>query len=186
MNLWLWYKFLLLISISELSFTVSFLYFLRTNKLVRPTSRFCLVESFGCSGYSGLSSYSKRFIMSEPVTPSNVYSYIEKIPKPIIPHQILSESDVKERLIIVGDVHGCLDELKELIEKCNYDPQTTSVVILGDLVNKGPYSAEVIQYVRQSGFYCIRGNHDDSALCYALKLSVPKPHYLLYLDKLSE
>ena len=38
------------------------------------------------------------------------------------------------------------------------------MVLVGDLVNKGPSSLECVQFARQSGFYCVRGNHDDSCL----------------------
>ena len=47
---------------------------------------------------------------------------------------------------IVGDVHGCLEELQEL---CALLPDTTVIVLVGDLVHKGRFSAEVVQYVRQ-------------------------------------
>lgn len=35
---------------------------------------------------------------------------------------------------------------------------------MGDLVNKGPKSAETVRFAREHGFYAVRGNHDDSAL----------------------
>ena len=70
----------------------------------------------------------------------------------------------RARTIIIGDVHGCLDELQELLAKCEYNPDTTRVVLVGDLVNKGPKSAECVRYVREQGFACVRGNHDDVAL----------------------
>ena len=68
------------------------------------------------------------------------------------------------RTILVGDVHGCLDELKSLLQACGFDASTDHVVLVGDLVNKGPHSAETVAYARESGFACVRGNHDDAAL----------------------
>jgi hypothetical protein len=70
----------------------------------------------------------------------------------------------RPRTIVVGDVHGCLAELKALLLACEYDPATTRVVLVGDLVNKGPHSVETLRYVRSSGFASVRGNHDDAAL----------------------
>lgn len=76
----------------------------------------------------------------------------------------------RERVIIVGDVHGCLDELLELLQKCDYDKQRDELVLVGDLVNKGPKSVEVVQHVRKNNILCVRGNHDDAALCAALRI----------------
>ena len=72
------------------------------------------------------------------------------------------------RTFIIGDVHGCLDELGALVEKLS--PKTGDVfVFLGDLVDKGPYSLEVVRYVRNlmerfPGSVCIAGNHEEKAI----------------------
>ena len=42
-------------------------------------------------------------------------------------------SDPKERVIIVGDVHGCLDELNALLGACDYTEQRDTVILVGDL-----------------------------------------------------
>lgn len=79
-------------------------------------------------------------------------------------HVVLDRESLRENVCIVGDVHGCLDELKDLLEKV-YEMKgqaKTSVIFSGDLVNKGPYSAEVVAYARSlESSYCVRGNHDD-------------------------
>ena len=77
------------------------------------------------------------------------------------------------KIFIIGDVHGCLDELKSLVAKASNDRNGgmlfRSVVLVGDLCNKGPYSSQVIQYVREQPYwYSIRGNHDNAALEAAL------------------
>ena len=79
-------------------------------------------------------------------------------------HVTLSPDPKRQRTIIVGDVHGCLDELRELLTECEYDEHSCRVVLVGDLVNKGPFSAETVAFARTSGFACVRGNHDDAAL----------------------
>ena len=43
---------------------------------------------------------------------------------------------VTENVVFVGDVHGCHDELKELVDE--WVPKGTSIICVGDLVNKGP------------------------------------------------
>ncbi|KAL7575892.1 hypothetical protein ACA910_003204 [Epithemia clementina (nom. ined.)] len=63
------------------------------------------------------------------------------------------------RVIAIGDVHGCIDELKDLLRKCDYRPGDL-VVFLGDLVCKGPDSTSVVQMAREIGALGVRGNHD--------------------------
>ena len=95
-------------------------------------------------------------------------------PIPAVPHMQLQRRHLLERVIIVGDIHGCLEEFKMLLNKCKYDPNTSSVVLVGDLVNKGPYSAEVVKYARSIGAYSVKGNHDDVMLSYAMKAKMDK------------
>ena len=107
------------------------------------------------------------------------FSKHSNIPSPTIIHDNLQRLIPKEnqtvnnKFLIIGDVHGCLEELKLLVEKAtkehNNGNQFTAVVLLGDLCNKGPHSASTIQYVRQQpNWYSIRGNHDDRSLLAAL------------------
>lgn len=73
-------------------------------------------------------------------------------------------ADLKKRLVIVGDVHGCLDELQALMKKVDYDPQTTSVVMVGDLMVKGPKNIETLRWIRSQNIMSVRGNHEDNIL----------------------
>ncbi|KAL1512130.1 hypothetical protein AB1Y20_005398 [Prymnesium parvum] len=79
-------------------------------------------------------------------------------------HATLSADPRCIRTIVIGDVHGCLLELKQLLTQCEYRAERDCVVLVGDLVNKGPLSAEVVSFVREQGFFCVRGNHDETAL----------------------
>jgi len=65
----------------------------------------------------------------------------------------------RPRVIAIGDVHGCLDELQMLLRRCDYRPGDL-VVFLGDLVSKGPDSLSVVQMAREIGAIGVRGNHD--------------------------
>ncbi len=67
------------------------------------------------------------------------------------------------RTVIVGDVHGCLDELLALVERCG-DPRDTRYVLVGDLVAKGPDSRGVVAWARTSGAEAVLGNHDAAVL----------------------
>jgi len=67
------------------------------------------------------------------------------------------------RTLIIGDVHGCLDELQALLARCGRAPEDR-VVLVGDLVAKGPDSAGVVRWARESGFAAVLGNHDAHVL----------------------
>ena len=63
------------------------------------------------------------------------------------------------KVIAIGDVHGCIEELQDLLRECNYHPGDL-IVFLGDLVSKGPDSISVVQMAREIGAIGVRGNHD--------------------------
>ncbi|KAF5685571.1 bis(5' nucleosyl)-tetraphosphatase symmetrical [Fusarium circinatum] len=69
------------------------------------------------------------------------------------------------RLIILGDVHGHLPELKKLLEKVAYSKSNgDKLIFVGDLVNKGPDSPGVVQLAIELGASAIRGNNEDRVL----------------------
>ncbi len=70
-----------------------------------------------------------------------------------------------QRTIIVGDVHGCADELQLLLRRCGY-AKGDRVVLAGDLVAKGPDSHAVVQFARENGVLAVLGNHDAFALAH--------------------
>ena len=72
---------------------------------------------------------------------------------------------------VIGDVHGCYQTLKALLDKISPDPQTDVVVFLGDYVNRGPDSKKVISELlrlqRQfRHFMALMGNHEFMLLNY--------------------
>jgi predicted phosphodiesterase len=81
---------------------------------------------------------------------------------------------IKGRVIAIGDVHGCHEELKELIGLLA-PTDDDLLVFIGDLVNRGPDSHAVVEHVRSLRARALLGNHelrllnarrtgDDSAL----------------------
>ncbi|KAI0552448.1 Metallo-dependent phosphatase [Xylaria curta] len=69
------------------------------------------------------------------------------------------------RLMIIGDVHGHLKSLEALLRKAEFSAaRGDTVVFAGDMVNKGPDSAGVIELAMKIGAFGVRGNHEDRVL----------------------
>ena len=74
-------------------------------------------------------------------------------------------------LFAIGDIHGHFDKLTALIEKIPIDFQRDRLVFLGDYIDRGPHSYEVVEYVigLKAGHpltVCLMGNHEEMLLDY--------------------
>lgn len=96
------------------------------------------------------------------------------------------------KLDIIGDIHGCYEELLELLEELGYQrdeqnrlshPMERKMAFVGDLTDRGPHSLEVIHLVydivigQKQGFY-VPGNHCDKLYRYFLGNKVQQRHGL--------
>ncbi|QGW83632.1 symmetrical bis(5'-nucleosyl)-tetraphosphatase [Variovorax paradoxus] len=65
-------------------------------------------------------------------------------------------------LYLIGDIQGCDAALQKLLDKIGFSPSRDTVVLLGDLVNRGPDSAAVLRRVQGYGASALSllGNHD--------------------------
>jgi protein phosphatase len=96
---------------------------------------------------------------------------------------------------IIGDIHGCFDELCRLLEKLEYkvakkpdgffeveNPADRKAVFVGDLVDRGPNSPDVIKLVmsmvREQKGICVPGNHEAKLLKYLSGRNVTISHGL--------
>ncbi len=67
------------------------------------------------------------------------------------------------RTIIVGDVHGCRDELEALLSRVAFTPGDR-LVMVGDLVVRGPDPAGTLDLLLSLGARSVRGNHEHRLL----------------------
>lgn len=79
--------------------------------------------------------------------------------------QIFSKSNVKmtQRRIVIGDVHGHYYTLIKLLDEIapNTDDQ---IYFLGDLIDRGSHSSQVVDLVINNNYQCLRGNHEEMLL----------------------
>ncbi|KAE8352791.1 Metallo-dependent phosphatase-like protein [Aspergillus coremiiformis] len=91
---------------------------------------------------------------------------LRKLEPSLLPEESASKSDSSsgKRLVFIGDVHGCKDELDRLLEEVSFNPDTDHLIFTGDMINKGPDSLGVVDLARKYSASCVRGNHEDKVL----------------------
>ncbi|HEV7682464.1 MAG TPA: metallophosphoesterase [Pyrinomonadaceae bacterium] len=103
------------------------------------------------------------------------------------------------RTIVVGDIHGCYDELEDMLVAVQFGPDDR-LISVGDLVTKGPKNREVLdRFMADQQFSAVIGNHDlalrrrwngekfklkDAQKVTHKELKKDKEHYLPYLNAL--
>ncbi|ABC33170.1 Diadenosine tetraphosphatase and related serine/threonine protein phosphatase [Hahella chejuensis KCTC 2396] len=77
---------------------------------------------------------------------------------------------------IIGDIHGCADELNRLLRKIKFNRLYDKLILAGDLVGRGPASEEVIAQLMEYGDAVVKvlGNHDLKLLATHYGLAAPK------------
>lgn len=95
---------------------------------------------------------------------------------PVPPPPRLHLEHVPDLVYAVGDVHGCHDHLtrleRRIVQHAAHRSGTRLIVMLGDYIDRGPASAQVIEHLLgapPAGFerICLRGNHEEMALAAA-------------------
>jgi hypothetical protein len=78
--------------------------------------------------------------------------------------KVFTPANSVKRVFVMGDIHGCLKEMNQLLELVKFQPGSDVLVLSGDLVFKGEDSLGVIRRARELGALCVRGNHDDKVV----------------------
>ena len=68
--------------------------------------------------------------------------------------------DKSKRHFVVGDIHGRMDGFEKLLDSVNYDPQNDIIYSVGDMIDRGDRSYEVVCFFMQTNAHAIMGNHE--------------------------
>jgi serine/threonine protein phosphatase 1 len=65
---------------------------------------------------------------------------------------------------VVGDIHGCFDQLEVALRQVDFDEGRDRLFSVGDLVDRGPRSEDAIDWIAKPWFHAVRGNHEQMAI----------------------
>jgi serine/threonine protein phosphatase 1 len=80
---------------------------------------------------------------------------------------------MRGRIFAIGDIHGCLSRLEDLMLRIDIDREEDTLVFVGDYIDRGPDSKGVIDYILEmkrtiKNVICLLGNHEQMFLNYIL------------------
>lgn len=64
-------------------------------------------------------------------------------------------------IAVIGDIHGCINSLNNIYERIN---SVSGIFTVGDMIDRGKYSREVVQFCIDKNIKSVRGNHEDMLL----------------------
>ena len=77
----------------------------------------------------------------------------------------------REKTFVIGDIHGCLDMLKRLLDKIQWQPGQDKLIFIGDCIDRGSNSKGVVDFIidlirNYPHVSCLLGNHEAMLLNY--------------------
>lgn len=80
----------------------------------------------------------------------------------------------------VGDIHGHFTELRKALDAAGFNPACDRLFSVGDLVDRGPESADVDEWLQQPWFHAVRGNHEQMTIdTYRINNQDTKGHHFI-------
>ena len=76
----------------------------------------------------------------------------------------------------IGDVHGEYETLLKLVAKL---PKKVELFFVGDLIDRGPGSKKVVDFVRKGNYQCVLGNHEDMMIEEAKRMRKERLNYVV-------
>jgi Calcineurin-like phosphoesterase len=72
-----------------------------------------------------------------------------------------------KKIAIIGDIHGCYDELCELLDAIDWSPRSHILILTGDLIDRGPKIKETLMFAMDTPYvYSLMSNHEMKLLRY--------------------
>ena len=78
-------------------------------------------------------------------------------------YQRINGSDWRN-IWLMGDLHGCFALLMNRLRQLRFDPWADLLISVGDLIDRGPQSADCLGLLRCRWFRAVRWNHEQMAL----------------------
>ncbi|MBF8742994.1 metallophosphoesterase [Pseudomonas guariconensis] len=75
-------------------------------------------------------------------------------------------ANTRGRDLAVGDIHGHFARLQQCLDTVGFDPSVDRLFSVGDLVDRGPDSAQALEWLAQPWFHAVQGNHEALAIAH--------------------
>lgn len=84
--------------------------------------------------------------------------------------------DHKRNVYVVGDIHGCYDELMDNLRRVEFDEDQDFLISVGDLTDRGNKNEECVLLIDKPWFQAVRGNHEQTAMNGYFDYEIKKSH----------